>query len=234
MSAKWTFWAWEVDIKTAPKKLALLQLANNADDDGKSWYSIAKMANACGVSERTFQRQIQSLEGENLLKVDRRNNRSSVYYLQDDACITLLNRGDTLTAGGDRVSGQGDRVTPSGVSESRTILTIDTTNDPNNINKTIAVACESSAEFESFWAMYDKKEGRHKAELKFKKLTSADKAALFAALPQYILATPDKQYRKNPLTWLNGKHWNDELTVNNSQSLDDINNDTSWIEGMDL
>ena len=57
MSAKWTFWAWEVDIKTAPKKLALLQLANNADDDGKSWYAIAKMANACGVAERTFQRQ---------------------------------------------------------------------------------------------------------------------------------------------------------------------------------
>ena len=34
MSAKWTFWAWEQPIKTAPKKLALLQLANNADDDG--------------------------------------------------------------------------------------------------------------------------------------------------------------------------------------------------------
>ena len=36
MSAKWTFWAWEQPVKTAPKKLALLQLANNANDDGVS------------------------------------------------------------------------------------------------------------------------------------------------------------------------------------------------------
>ena len=99
MSAKWTFWAWEVDIKTAPKKLALLQLANNADDDGKSWYAIAKMAKACGVAERTFQRQIQSLENDNLLKVDRRSNRSSVYHLQGSELITLIDTGDTVTGG---------------------------------------------------------------------------------------------------------------------------------------
>lgn len=89
MSAKWTFWAWEQDIKTAPKKLALLQLANNANDDGKSWYSIAKMAKACGVGERTFQRQIQALEEDGLLHVERRNNRPSIYTLTDEVEIIL-------------------------------------------------------------------------------------------------------------------------------------------------
>ncbi len=89
MSAKWTFWAWEQDIKTAPKKLALLQLANNANDDGKSWYSIGKMALACGVGDRTFQRQIQSLEDDGLLHVERRSNRPSIYTLNDEVEITL-------------------------------------------------------------------------------------------------------------------------------------------------
>jgi DNA-binding transcriptional ArsR family regulator len=91
MSAKWTFWAWEKEIKTAPKKLALLQLANNANDDGKSWYSIIKMATACGVSERTFQRQIQSLESDGLLHVERRSNRPSIYRLKDEVEIVLHN-----------------------------------------------------------------------------------------------------------------------------------------------
>lgn len=91
MSAKWTFWAWEQPIKTAPKKLALLQLANNANDDGKSWYSIGKMALACGVGERTFQRQIQSLEEDGLLHVERRSNRPSIYTLTDEIEVTLNN-----------------------------------------------------------------------------------------------------------------------------------------------
>lgn len=89
MSAKWTFWAWEQDIKTAPKKLALLQLANNANDDGISWYSIGKMAIACGVSDRTLQRQIQSLEDDGLLIVERRSNRPSIYKLNDGIEVTL-------------------------------------------------------------------------------------------------------------------------------------------------
>jgi len=93
MSAKWTFWAWEQQVKTAPKKLALLQLANNANDDGKSWYSIKKMAAACGVGDRTFQRQIQSLEQDGLLHVERRSNRPSVYTLSNDVEITLQDSG---------------------------------------------------------------------------------------------------------------------------------------------
>ena len=30
-------------------------------------------------------------------------------------------------------------------------------------------------------------------------------------IPQYKLAQPNKKYRKNPDTFLNGKSWNDEL-----------------------
>lgn len=82
MSAKYTFWAWEVDIDKAPLKLALLQLANNANDDGVSWYSVPKMARRCGMSERALQGHIKTLEEIGLLVVKDRPGTSRVYELQ--------------------------------------------------------------------------------------------------------------------------------------------------------
>lgn len=40
-----------------------------------------------------------------------------------------------------------------------------------------------------------------------------DKEEIFATLPNYIAATPDKQYRKNPDTYLNNKSWQDEILI---------------------
>jgi len=67
--------------------------------------------------------------------------------------------------------------------------------------------------FESFWNAYDKKVEKVKCEIKFNKLAKKDIEKIFEALPIYIKSTPDIQFRKNPLTWLNGKCWNDELSV---------------------
>ncbi|HHZ97413.1 MAG TPA: hypothetical protein EYN67_18130, partial [Flavobacteriales bacterium] len=90
MSAKYTFLAWDTPIENAPLKLALLQLANNADDGGFSYYSISKMANSCGMSERTFMRKISELEKMNVLTVERRSNRPSLYTLVgDEMGVTL-------------------------------------------------------------------------------------------------------------------------------------------------
>lgn len=90
MSAKYTFLAWETPIDNAPLKLALLQLANNADDNGFSYYSISKMAVACGMSEKTFQRKIATMEKMGVLTVERRANRPSLYTLVgDEMGVTL-------------------------------------------------------------------------------------------------------------------------------------------------
>lgn len=90
MSAKYTFLAWDTPIDSAPLKLALLQLANNADDNGFSFYSISKMALACGMSERTFQRKISEMEEKGILTVERRSNRPSLYNLiGDEMGVTL-------------------------------------------------------------------------------------------------------------------------------------------------
>ena len=64
--------------------------------------------------------------------------------------------------------------------------------------------------FESFWNLYGKKNDRVKCEAKWNRLKESEKTALMKALPAYIESTPNDQYRKNPLTWLNGKCWMDE------------------------
>lgn len=90
MSAKYTFLAWDTPIENAPLKLALLQLANNSDDNGFSYYSISRMAKACGMSERTFMRKIAELEKMGVLTVERRPNRPSLYKLiGDEMGVTL-------------------------------------------------------------------------------------------------------------------------------------------------
>ena len=66
--------------------------------------------------------------------------------------------------------------------------------------------------------MYGKKTDSSKCKAKFSKLTKIEIELLFEKLPSYIKSTPDKQYRKNPITWLNGKCWNDDIMQANNQA----------------
>ena len=66
-------------------------------------------------------------------------------------------------------------------------------------------------EFEVFWLMYDKNVGKELSQKVWNSLTQSEKEAIMLSLPRYVESTPDKVYRKNPLTYLNGKHWEDEI-----------------------
>lgn len=74
-------------------------------------------------------------------------------------------------------------------------------------------AKERDEEFDRFWVLYDKKIGRDKCERLWARLKKEDKEKIFETLPLYIQSTPDKQFRKNPTTYLNPseKHWLDEI-----------------------
>lgn len=72
--------------------------------------------------------------------------------------------------------------------------------------------------FDEFWSMYNKKIDRVKCEKKFAKLKQSEVLSIFFVLPQYIQSTPDPKYRKNPLTWLNGNCWKDEVQKSNGLS----------------
>ncbi len=65
--------------------------------------------------------------------------------------------------------------------------------------------------FEKFWEMYSKKTGRKNCERKWSKLKAVEKDLIFETLPAYIQSTPDPKFRKNPMSYLNGECWHDEI-----------------------
>lgn len=80
-------------------------------------------------------------------------------------------------------------------------------------NREISVIEDSISNFREWWEMYDKKRGKEKCYLKWKRLTQSEQNACIKATPAYVASTPDKTYRKDPLTYLNGKCWNDEIIM---------------------
>ena len=70
--------------------------------------------------------------------------------------------------------------------------------------------------FDFFWNAYEKKVGRPKCEKLWAKLTLAEKKACLDYIPLYKQAQPDKQFRKNPETFLRNHSWNDELIYRNN------------------
>jgi hypothetical protein len=69
----------------------------------------------------------------------------------------------------------------------------------------------SDEAFIQFWDLYDKKVDRGAALKLWNRLSKVDKSEILAYVPLYVKATPDKQYRKNPVTFLRHKSWKDEL-----------------------
>lgn len=65
--------------------------------------------------------------------------------------------------------------------------------------------------FDEWWNLYDKKRGKKKALAKWRKLSKKEQEACLLATPAYVASTPDVQYRLDPLTYLNGERWNDEI-----------------------
>ena len=70
--------------------------------------------------------------------------------------------------------------------------------------------------FSEWWDMYDKKIDRGKCEKKWAKLTDAEKRACIAATPAYVASTPDLQFRRHPMTYLNNKSWENQIIPRNN------------------
>ena len=85
--------------------------------------------------------------------------------------------------------------------------------------------------FDLFWDLYDKKLVKPKCEKVWLKLEMPVIDKILSVVPEYVKSTPDKQFRKNPLTWLNGECWNDEIIArgNNTQSADQDYNEKMGI-----
>jgi hypothetical protein len=65
--------------------------------------------------------------------------------------------------------------------------------------------------FNEFWDRYDKKVNRDDCLKKWRKLSILDMKEALKMVDIYVKSTPDKQYRKNPATWIYQKGWRNEV-----------------------
>lgn len=65
--------------------------------------------------------------------------------------------------------------------------------------------------FEEFWELYDRKTHTMECKKLWRRLSDEDKAQIMAHVPQYVAATPEKQYRRDPYNYLCKRGWEDEI-----------------------
>lgn len=103
MSNRYITAAMEMQVGSPTKKLILIKLADNANDDGVCWPSYGTIARHCGVDKRTVMRHIKQLEDMGVLAKKHRmtshGNTSNVFQIYIPA--PALTRGDNLSLGGD-------------------------------------------------------------------------------------------------------------------------------------
>ena len=118
--------AMKVKVGSAARKLVLLKLADNANDEGLCWPSYENIAAHCEMDRRTVMRHIKTLSTDGFLSITHRKredsklNKSNVYQLTlaGGDKMTLPNKGksssDKMTLPSDRVSLGSDPVSPLG------------------------------------------------------------------------------------------------------------------------
>ena len=92
-----------------------------------------------------------------------------------------------------------------------------------NVNVDVDINKDFNVSFEEFWNLYDKKRGdKNKLRKKWESLKDSDREAIMNYLPKYIQSTPDKQYRKDPQTFLNNRSWEDEIISKEERSKEPV------------
>ena len=97
------------------------------------------------------------------------------------------------------------------------------------------VNTQSEMDFEVFWNLYNKKVDRAKSWAKWKRLKPKERNEILLSVQEYVQANNETQYRKNPLTYLNGRCWEDDIIKPQKQNGSRFNQDDAeklkqWIE----
>ena len=88
---------------------------------------------------------------------------------------------------------------------------------------------ETYPTFDDFWLAYKKAADKPRAERLWKKLNQKTKEKIMLHVPEYVLSTPNKEYRKNPATYLNNKGWENEIIIGKTQHIED-----SWTQPLPI
>ena len=223
--------AMNIKVGNPLRKLVLIKLADNANDNGECWPSYQHVADQCEVSRSTVKSHIRALEEMGLLKREFRRkgelNQSNVFYLTLDNAQQIQPESG---GAGDARGGAGDALGGGAGDAPRTYHSFEPVNEPKNImfehvrtecEKTLDRHEETDKAFEEiFWCAGMRKAGKKNAASAFRtqfrewRKTTRGTASEFATmLAEDIACRSGKQFgfdRLLPSSYLNGQRWNDE------------------------
>jgi hypothetical protein len=161
---------------------------------------------ACIGSKKTYYQTIKDLQEQGLIRYEKGANEYRAPRVQ----LLKLQRGKngllpTPLVGHSDTAGDpssGPQVNPQGGRD----IDSETGDNETEDNKT-----DSAYPFDDWWCAYAKKVNRKKTQAKWGKLKEAEKEECMKKVKAYVQSTPEAKYRKDPLTYLNGSCWEDDI-----------------------
>ena len=154
--------------------------------------------NTCNISKNTVTRAIKELEQNKLIIVKRRARANSLYLVNMITIFSIYESQNNNSC-----------ISKEVTDESPDVCSIKQNSFKQNIIKE-----NINIPFSDFWDKYDYCKGKMSdVEAKWIALTDEDRTLTMESLDTYLLSTPDKTYRKYPMSYLNTEAWNDEHIV---------------------
>ena len=203
-------WEWYSDINVSRLFVHLMITANHKDNNwrgieikrGSRLTSLDKLSSETNLSVSKIRKAIKKLISTNEVASKSHSQHTVFIMINYDEYQVDDKRSDKPIAN------------LSQTNDKRIATNKNDKNDNNDKN----VKEVTNDRFAEFWNLYGKKTDSSKCKTKFARLTKSEIEILFDKLPLYIKSTPDVQFRKNPITWLNGKCWNDEVILQTNQA----------------
>lgn len=171
----------------------------------------------CNISKNTVTKAVKELEKLGVIKTQRRSRSNTLYCINMSNLSNIYN--SIVNDDSQSMTECGTIIQPTDsqeLSSSKENL-IKQNNNKENIN----------IPFSDFWDKYDYCKGKKSdVEAKWVALTDEDRALTMESLDKYKQSTPDKTYRKYPMSYLNTEAWNDEHVVPvTANTTNTVNND---------
>lgn len=194
------------------RKLVLLKLADNANDQGECWPSYQHIADQCEISRSTVKAHIRELESAGFLRREFRRkgelNQSNIFHL------ALMGGAVPALGGGaaENPPGAGENLGGGAAAAPRTSHSSEPVTEPKPMS-----AMGADTGFDIFWKNYPRKENKSKALAAWNKLSVTPELlevivkALVRQCRSVNWLKSNGQFVPLPTTWLNGKRWEDEL-----------------------
>lgn len=213
--------AMKVKVGNPLRKLVLMKLADNANDQGECWPSYQHIADQCEIDRSTVRKHIKSLEDQGFLRIENREgpkgNSSNLYFLN------LSPVGRDSPPVGPKSTGVGPESTPPvGPESTRTSHSSEPVSEPLKTLSEKAQAekglLDAVEAFDLFWKSSLKNGSKKKAFELFQAYCKRTKTAPMAFAMVLINDTAarkkSQQFGFDKLhitTYLSQERWNDQV-----------------------